>query len=136
MVFATIASFLWILASVYSVGYMRSAKEHAQTRYFIFFAIALSATMGVAFSANLFTTFLFYELITLSTFPLVAHTETPEAIRSSRRYITYLLGTSIAFQLSAIFLTYNAAGTLEFSNHGILAGKAPDVLLIIIFIVL
>jgi len=78
--------------------------------------------------------FLFYELITLSTFPLVAHTETPEAIKSSRRYIAYLLGTSIAFQLSAIFLTYNATGTLEFSNHGILAGKAPDMLLIIIFI--
>jgi len=132
--FALTASFLWIITSFYSIGYMRALKEHAQTRYFSFFAIALSATMGVAFSANLFATFLFYELITLSTFPLVAHTETPEAIRSSRRYITYLLGTSIAFQLSAIFLTYNATGTLEFSNHGILAGKAPDMLLIIIFI--
>jgi multicomponent Na+:H+ antiporter subunit D len=133
--FAITASFLWIITSFYSIGYMRSLNEHAQTRYFMCFAIALSATMGVAFSANMFTTFLFYEVITLSTFPLVAHKETPEAIKGARRYITYLLGTSIAFQLFAIFLTYNATGTLEFSNQGILNNvRGHGALLIVIFI--
>jgi multicomponent Na+:H+ antiporter subunit D len=132
--FAVTASFLWIITSVYSIGYMRSLDEHAQTRYFMCFAVALSATMGVAFSANMFTTFLFYEIITLSTFPLVGHKETPEAVRGARRYLTYLLGTSIGFQLFAVFLTYDAAGTLDFSNQGILAGHGTDTLLIIIFI--
>ncbi len=136
--FAITASFLWIITSFYSIGYVRSLKEHAQTRYFIYFAIALSATMGVAFSANLFTTLLFYEIITLSTFPLVAHKETPEAVKGARKYLIYLLGTSIAFQLFAIFLTYNAAGTLDFSNHGIfnnIRGQGvSDTFLIITFI--
>jgi multicomponent Na+:H+ antiporter subunit D len=117
--FAITASFLWIITSFYSIGYVRKNKERAQTRYFICFAIALSATMGVAFSANLFTTFLFYEMITLSTYPLVAHKETPEAKKGARKYVTYLLGTSIAFQLFAIFLTYSAAGTLDYSYKGI-----------------
>lgn len=132
--FALTASFLWLITSFYSIGYVRSLKEHAQTRYFVCFAVALSATLGVAFSANLFTAFIFYELITLCTFPLVAHKETPEALKGARRYITYLLGTSIAFQLFAIFLTYNAAGTLDFAAQGILAGKASHALLTVIFI--
>ncbi|MBE0446929.1 MAG: monovalent cation/H+ antiporter subunit D family protein [Actinobacteria bacterium] len=132
--FALTASFLWIITSFYSIGYVRSLNEHAQTRYFMFFAVALSATMGVAFSANLFTTFVFYEIITFCTFPLVAHKGTPEALKGARRYLVYLLGTSVAFQLFAIFLTYNAAGTLEFANDGILAGQGSDVLLIAIFI--
>ncbi|MBA3071796.1 MAG: monovalent cation/H+ antiporter subunit D family protein, partial [Nitrospirae bacterium] len=73
IIFGLTASFLWIITSFYSIGYVRSLNEHAQTRYFACFAIALSATMGVAFSANMFTTFLFYEIITICTFPLVAH---------------------------------------------------------------
>jgi multicomponent Na+:H+ antiporter subunit D len=135
--FAITASFLWIITSFYSIGYVRSLNEHAQTRYFACFAVALSATMGVAFSANMFTTFLFYEIITLCTYPLVAHKETSEALKGARRYITYLLGTSIAFQLLAVFMTYNAAGTLEFSNQGLLnnlRGQVGDTFLIITFI--
>jgi multicomponent Na+:H+ antiporter subunit D len=135
--FALTASFLWIITSFYSIGYVRSMKEHAQTRYFTCFALALSATIGVAFSANLFTTFLFYEIITLSTFPLVAHKETPEAMKGARRYVTYLLGTSIAFQLFAIFMTYAAAGTLEYSYQGVFNGVrgngVTDTYLTIIF---
>jgi multicomponent Na+:H+ antiporter subunit D len=135
--FAITASFLWIITSFYSIGYMRSLNEHAQTRYFACFAIALSATMGVAFSSNMFTTFLFYEIITLCTYPLVAHKGTPEALQGAKRYITYLLGTSVAFQLFAIFMTYNVAGTLEFSNQGILnnvRAEVGDTFLIITFI--
>lgn len=132
--FAIAASFLWIITSFYSIGYVRSLNERRQTRYFACFAAALAATMGVAFSGNLFTTFLFYEIITICTFPLVAHKETPEAIKGARRYLAYLLGTSVAFQLSAILLTYNVAGTLDFSNTGILAGKASNTVLTVMFI--
>ena len=131
--FAITSSFLWILNSLYSIGYMRSLKEHAQTRYYICFAIALSATMGIAFSANLFTLFLFYEALTICTYPLVIHKETPEARKGGKRYLAYLLGTSIAFQLFAIFLVYDISGTLEFSSQGILAGKGSNLLLSAIF---
>ncbi len=132
--FAITASFLWILTSVYSIGYVRALKEHAQTRYFMCFAVALSATMGVAFSANLLTTFVFYEILTLCTFPLVAHKQTPEAMAGARKYLTYLLGTSLAFLLFAVILTYGAAGTLEFRQGGILAGKGSTTLLTFIFV--
>jgi multicomponent Na+:H+ antiporter subunit D len=134
MILALTASFLWIITSVYAVGYMRSLNEHAQTRFFTCFAVALSATMGAAFAANVFTLFVFYEIITISTFALVAHKETPEAIQGARRYLAYLLGTSIFFFLPAIFLTYHYAGTLDFTSQGILAGKASYAVISIIFV--
>ncbi|MGH9324537.1 MAG: monovalent cation/H+ antiporter subunit D family protein [Vicinamibacteria bacterium] len=120
LLFALGASLLWIAASFYSIGYMRSLEEHAQTRYFTCFALALSATMGVAFSANLFTLFLFYEALTLSTYPLVAHKETAEAKAGARKYVIYLLGAAKVMLIPAIILTYNVAGTLEFRPGGIL----------------
>ena len=120
LLFASGASLLWILTSFYSIGYMRSLKEHAQTRYFACFALALSATVGVAFSANLFTLFLFYEALTLVTYPLVGHKETAEARAGARKYIIYLLGAAKVFLIAAIILTYNVAGTLEFRKGGIL----------------
>jgi len=119
LLFAAGASLLWILTSFYSIGYMRSLQEHAQTRYFACFALALSATMGVAFSSNLFTLFLFYEALTLVTYPLVGHKETVEAKAGARKYIIYLLGAAKVFLLPAIIVTYNQAGTLEFRNGGI-----------------
>ena len=120
LLFASGASLLWILTSFYSIGYMRSLKEHAQTRYFACFALALSATVGVAFSANLFTLFLFYEALTLVTYPLVGHHQTAEARAGARKYVIYLLGAAKVFLLAALILTYNLAGTLEFRQGGIL----------------
>jgi multicomponent Na+:H+ antiporter subunit D len=85
LLFATISSFLWIVTTFYSVGYMRSAKEHSQTRFFTYFAISLSAAIGVAFSANLITLFVFYEILSFATVPLVGHKETPEAIEGGQK---------------------------------------------------
>lgn len=119
LLFAFGASLLWILTSFYSIGYMRTLKERAQTRYYSCFALALSATLGVALSANLFTLFLFYEALTLVTYPLVAHKGTAEAKAGARKYVIYLLGSAKLFLLSAIILTYNLAGSLEFRNGGI-----------------
>jgi multicomponent Na+:H+ antiporter subunit D len=121
LLFALGASLLWIVTSFYSIGYMRSLKEHAQTRYYACFSLALSATIGVAFSANLFTLFLFYEALTLVTYPLVGHKETAEAKAGARKYIIYLLGAAKLGLMAAIILTYNAAGTLEFRQDGILS---------------
>src|SRR2546422_343909 len=136
LLFALGASVLWIATSFYSIGYMRSLREHAQTRYFACFALALTATLGVAFSANLFTLFLFYEGLTFSTYPLVAHKETPEAKAGARKYVIYLLGAAKAFLMAAITLTYNVAGTLEFRKGGILPASdlaAQPTLLYVVF---
>ncbi len=134
LMYATLASFLWIANSFYSIGYMRTLKEHSQTRYYACFAGALSAAMGAAFSANLLTLYLFYELITMVTYPLVSHKETPDAFSGGKKYITYLLGTSKAFLLPAIVLTYIVAGTLEFSKHGIFPAAANPMLLKVIYL--
>src|SRR2546425_2257918 len=124
LLFGLGASPLWTATSFYSIGYMRSLREHAQTRYFACFALALSATMGVAFSANLFTLFLFYEALTLATFPLVGHKETAEAVAGARKYVVYLLGAAKLFLVTALILTYNVAGTLEFRKGGIFPSSA------------
>lgn len=126
MLFAALASGLWIINSIYSIGYMRGNHEKNQTRFFTCFALALSATMGVAFAGNLFTLFLFYELLTLSTYPLVAHKGDAATVRSARVYLGVLLSTSIGLFLPAIIWTYTVAGTGDFTPGGILAGKLDD----------
>jgi len=76
IIFGLSASFLWILTTFFSIGYVRGIPEHKQTRYFASFAICLSATMGIAFAANLLTLVIFYEILTIATYPLVLHKET------------------------------------------------------------
>jgi multicomponent Na+:H+ antiporter subunit D len=100
---------------------MRRLDEHSQTRYFAFFAVALSATIGVAFSANLFTMYLFYEMLSLATYPLVTHHQDDEARISGRKYLSYILGTSIALVLPAMLIIYSLTGTLDFASQGILS---------------
>ena len=126
LLFALVASFLWIVTTLYAVGYMRGHHEENQTRFFFFFALSIAGALGVAFSANLFTLFAFYEVLTLCTFPLVTHHQTEEAKRAGRVYLGILLTTSIGFQLLAIIWTWQLAGTVEFRDGGILAGTAPS----------
>ena len=134
LLFALVASFLWIVTALYAVGYMRGHHEKNQTRFFAFFALAISGAMGVAFSGNLFTLFAFYEAITLCTFPLVTHHGTPEAKKAGRIYLGILLTTSIGFQLLAIIWTWHLAGTLDFRDGGILAGTASNGVLSVLLI--
>ncbi|HSM61156.1 MAG TPA: proton-conducting transporter membrane subunit [Longimicrobiales bacterium] len=124
LVFALVASILWPVTSLYSIGYMRGHHEENQTRFYFFFAIAIAAAMGVAFSANLVTLFAFYEILTLCTFPLVTHHGTDEARQAGRVYLGILLTTSIGFQLLAIIWTWQLAGTVDFRPGGILDGTA------------
>ena len=123
MLFAALAATLWIVNSIYSIGYMRGNNEKHQTRFYICFAIAISAALGVAFADNLLTLFLCYEILTLSTYPLVSHKGDAATIRSARVYLGILLGTSIGLLLPAIIWTYSLAGTLDFTPGGILAGQ-------------
>ena len=124
MLFALVASLLWIVNSIYSIGYMRSNHEPRQTSFYVCFAVAIASTLGIAFAGNLLTLFLFYEVLTLSTYPLVAHHGDAQARRGARTYLTVLLFTSIIFFLPAILWTGALSGTLDFRPGGILAGRA------------
>ncbi|MCB2018929.1 MAG: hypothetical protein KDF54_15695 [Hydrogenophaga sp.] len=123
MLFALVASGLWIVNSLYSIGYMRGNEEAHQTRFFVCFALALSATMGIAFAGNLFTLFVFYEVLTLITYPLVTHHGTDKARNGGRTYLGILMGTSVVFLLPALVFIWHLAGTTDFTPGGILGGQ-------------
>jgi multicomponent Na+:H+ antiporter subunit D len=129
MLFALVASGLWIVNSLYSIGYMRGNNEAHQTRFFVCFALALSATMGIAFSGNLFTLFVFYEVLTLITYPLVTHHGTDKARQGGRTYLGLLMGTSVVFLLPALVFIWFLTGTTDFTPGGILGGKLEPVAL-------
>lgn len=120
LLFAITASFLWIMVSFYSIGYMRTLNEHAQTRYYFMFALAIFSVVSIAMSANLFTFYIFYEALTLSTYWLVAHNEDQEAFAATRKYLAYLL-TSGWFLFAAVVLTFALTGKTDFSEGGILS---------------
>jgi multicomponent Na+:H+ antiporter subunit D len=137
LLFALIASFLWPITATYAVGYMRGHGETNQTRFFACFALSIFATLGIAMAANMLTLFVFYELLTLATFPLVTHAGTAEAKRSGRIYLGILMGTSVAFLLLATIWTYHVTGTLDFTRGGIFpAGtdKAMMSVLLLLFV--
>ena len=120
LVFSSIASLLWFVNSIYSIGYLRGNSEQNQTRFYAYVSLSIFAVIGIAFSSNLFTFFLFYELLTLLTYPLVTHNGSSNAKQGGKVYLGLLLFTSICFLLLAICITYAFAGTLEFTKGGIL----------------
>jgi len=123
LLFALVASSLWLITSIYAIGYMRGHHELNQTRFYALFAVAIGSTLGVAFAGNLLSLFLWYEVLTIATYPLVAHAGTDEARRGARTYVGILLATSIVLLLLAILITYTITGSLDFREGGILAGK-------------
>lgn len=134
LVFAVVSSTLWVLTSFYSIGYVRGAGEKKQTRYFASFALSLSATIGIAFSANLLTFLVFFELLTIATYPLVLHKETDAARRGARMYLAYTLPAGLALLL-AVAITWSIAGTLEFVPGGFLTlAMASPALLTTLFV--
>jgi len=124
LLFGAVASLLWIVNSIYSIGYMRANREPRQTSFYVCFAASLAATMGIAFAANLATLFLFYEMLTLATYPLVVHKHNAEAIRAGRIYLAMLLGSSLVLFLSAVVWVYLLTGTGDFVSGGIVARVA------------
>jgi multicomponent Na+:H+ antiporter subunit D len=137
MLFSLVASFLWIITTLYSIGYMRGHHEKHQTRFYAWFAVAISAVMGVAFAENLITLFIFYEVLTLSTYPLVTHAGSNPARQGGRVYLGILLSTSIVFFLLAIIATWEITGTLDFTPGGIFDPSVPTALtgiLLVLFV--
>ena len=134
MLFALLASFLWIVTTIYSISYLSANGEPRRTRFHICFALALASAVGIAFSGNMLTLFFFYEALTLCTYPLVAHSGTEEARRGARRYLAILLSTSIMLLLLAVLWTWVAVGTLDFRAGGILAGQVSESVMAVLLV--
>ncbi len=135
LIFALTSSSLWILVSIYSIGYMRTLNEHAQTRFFFCFAMSLFSAFGIAFSKNLITFYVFYELLTIFTYPLVAHEESDEARSAGRRYLAYLIPSGASL-LAATLVTYWLTGTADFKPGGFIFGDPEIVKLVFILFLL
>ncbi|MDD1663278.1 MAG: hypothetical protein LUQ60_05980, partial [Methanomicrobiales archaeon] len=127
LLFATLSSFLWILTTIYSIGYMRGLREHAQTRYYTCFALVIGATMGIALSANLFSLFVFYEILTVATYPLVVHQETEEAFAAGIKYLVYTLSGGVAI-LAGMLILLQMGNSLDFvpGGNAAVASIAPE----------
>jgi multicomponent Na+:H+ antiporter subunit D len=137
MLFALVAGFLWPVTSVYAIGYMRAHHEENQTRFYAAFAVSIGAAMGIALAANMFTLFVFYELLTVATYPLVTHAGTDAARRAGRVYLGLLMGTSILFLLLAMIWTWALTGTLEFTPGGVFGDENDLVLgtLLVLYVI-
>ena len=137
-VFGLLCSGLWILAAIYSIGYMRGNNEKNQTRFYIFYSLSIFGALCVAWSSNLLVLFIFYEFLTFATYPLVVHKETDESIKASRLYLGILVGSSLMLFLPAIIWVWYSVGTLNFADGGILNNTfdpayAPILLFLFVF---
>lgn len=134
VLFALVASFLWIVTTMYSIGYMRANSVGNQTRFYAFFSISIGCVMGIAFADNLLTLFVFYELLTLCTYPLVTHSQTQKARDAGRTYFGVLFTTSIVFFLLAMVSTWLLTGTLNFTLGGVF-GAGDNTLMISVLLI-
>ena len=135
LIFAWVASVLWLVTSLYAIGYMRAHHEKNQSRFFAFFAVAIACTMGIIFADNLLTLFLFYELLTLTTYPLVTHADTQQARLRGRVYLGVLMGSSILLMLPAMVVIWVLTGTLDFTKGGVVS-QWPDTWMTLLYLLL
>ncbi len=137
LLFALLASSLWLVATPYALGYMKKGGYASLGRFMACYTIALGAAAGIAFADDLLTLYIFYEILSVSTYPLVAHTGTDKARGGARTYLAVLLATSVGLLLPAIITTWHIAGTLRLAEGGLLAGEAGPVMgsiLLVLFI--
>jgi multicomponent Na+:H+ antiporter subunit D len=121
VMFVTLSTVLWLVTTVYAIGYLERSPH--RSRFFGFFSLCVSATVGLALAGNLFTFVIFYELLTLATYPLVAHRGTPEALRGARIYLSYTLAGGILLLIGSVWL-HVLAGPTVFVEGGVL-GRLP-----------
>ena len=119
-IFSLVCSGLWIVAALYSVGYMRGNNEYKQTRFYVYYSLSIFAALAVAWSANLLVLFIFYEILTFATYPLVSHKENEASIKAGRLYLGILVGSSLLLFLPGIIWVWLITGTLDFTPGGIL----------------
>lgn len=133
LIFALLAAILWLVTSLYSIGYMRHGHYRHQTSYFACFAVCVSAAIGIAFAANLITFFVFYEILTLATYPLITHDRHADALGGGRKYLGYTLGAGQILLIAIVGIQIIAPGA-DFQPGGFLSGTAPSNILGLLFV--
>lgn len=123
VLFVILSATLWFVTTIYAIGYLEDSPN--RSRFFGFFSLCVSATMGIALAGNLLTFFIFYELLTICTYPLVVHRGTEDSLRGGRTYLAYTL-TGGAVLLVATLLFYALAGPVEFVDGGAINGIAEQ----------
>lgn len=139
--FGLVIATLWLATSIYSIGYRPGSagsyppdpSQQNQTRSFCFAAIAISAAIGAAFAANLFTLYLFYMTLAAAVYPLSTNQQGENRI-AGRRYLTIIMGTALGLLLPAILTIYLLTGTLEFNLQGIMPQTSSRAMVTILFI--
>jgi multicomponent Na+:H+ antiporter subunit D len=121
LLFVSLSAVLWLLTTVYAIGYLENAPF--RSRFFGFFSLCVTATVGIALSGNLITFLVFYEALTLTTYPLVVHRGTDAALAAGRVYLTYTLGGGLALLAGVVWLA-NIAGSTDFVRGGALGAVA------------
>ncbi|MDQ4061571.1 MAG: monovalent cation/H+ antiporter subunit D family protein, partial [Pseudomonadota bacterium] len=128
LLFLTLSAFLWLLTTVYAISYFGESPN--LSRFFGFFSLCVAATTGIALSGTLVTFFIFYELLTLSTWPLVIHKGDEASLAAGRRYLTYTMGGSALLLVGIVWLESHT-GPIEFTRHGSLSGGDPATLRVV-----
>ncbi|MFN3685182.1 complex I subunit 5 family protein [Salinarimonas sp.] len=119
LLFVTLSAFLWLLTTIYAIAYFEGSPD--LSRFFGFFSLCVAATTGIAFAGNLVTFFVFYELLTLSTWPLVVHKGNAASLSAGRRYLAYTMPGSAAL-LAAIVWLESEVGPIAFAGASPLEG--------------
>ncbi|QIE43120.1 monovalent cation/H+ antiporter subunit D family protein (plasmid) [Rhodobacteraceae bacterium SC52] len=122
VLFLALSAVLWLLTTIYAIGYLEGGAD--RSRFFGFFSLCVAATVGIAMAGNLFTFLIFFDLLTLATWPLVVHRGTAESHRAGRIYLAYTLGGGLALTLGTVWL-YALAGDVPFAPRGVL-GDLPQ----------
>jgi len=122
LLFVTLSALLWFLTTLYAIGYLEGSPH--RSRFFGFFSLCVTATIGVAMAGNLFTFFFFYELLTLSTYPLVVHRGTVRALSAGNIYLTYTLAGGAVLLTGTVWL-YSLVGSVEFVPGGSVSALGP-----------
>jgi multicomponent Na+:H+ antiporter subunit D len=117
LLLVTLSSVLWLFTTIYAVGYLEGGQN--RSRFFGFFSLCVTASVGVAMAGNLITFFIFYEFLTLSTYPLVIHSGTEKALKGGRTYLWYTMAGGAVLFLGVVWL-HVVAGNIEFQFAGAL----------------
>ncbi len=128
LLFIALSAVLWLVTTVYAIGYLENSPN--RSRFFGFFSLCVTATVGIALAGNLITFLIFYELLTLATYPLVMHRGSEDSRRAGRVYLMYTMAGGALFLIGVVWLK-SIAGPLDFTATGILADRAdlsPDTL--------
>lgn len=134
LLFVTLSSLLWVVTTIYAVGYLE--KTPHRSRFFGFFSLCVGATLGIALAGNLVTFLIFYELLTIVTYPLVVHRGNPASLRAGRIYLTYTIIGGTALLVGVVWLK-SLVGSLDFETESVLLNAGvPDWTLTFIFVLL